>query len=570
MNDNNDDKLDEFEFYLISLLSVILDDSQNYPNINHIETISNAEKFITLIFNDYNEIKLKYKIGEDDIYYNKIELFGNIFINNNKQNCFLIINKKILELNRFINLNDIFDIFPKDYPIQLNAQLIERKDKIMKDLSFMFYNILTLTESNFSEYDTKNIKKMNYMFYNCSSLKKLSDSIASFTTTEVDDMSFMFYNCSSIKELPNISTFNTENVITMSHMFYNCSALKILPDISNWNLAHVVDMSNMFENCISLENPPEISKWNISSLKYFNGIFKNCKSLINLPDLSNWKLKEAPNNKEMFEGCELLRVKSEFKNKCNLLCCLKSFMKNINCCFYYFCSILIILIVLISALIFLFSPHIPLYYSFHLKKIEKSFFKPKEILNLENIIDIAYISSINNIINISSSQNISENKEVVIYYLLDKIIKERNISFKTDLNNFKIYSIINEIDYILNIAFFVIFIIFVMYDIDLYKVIIIQSIILLLYIVSIIFQILDMIVIQKLIYSVKFFYTNLEKYFKIIIPLVYFDEIKYLEYSNEAIIMCFFTFIILPAVTIGICKAQIENWRESSIHNNII
>ena len=29
MNDNNDDKLDEFEFYLISLLSVILDDSQN-------------------------------------------------------------------------------------------------------------------------------------------------------------------------------------------------------------------------------------------------------------------------------------------------------------------------------------------------------------------------------------------------------------------------------------------------------------------------------------------------------------------------------------------------------------
>ena len=59
MNDNNGEELDENEFFLMNLLTIILDDSQNYPNFSHIKTISNVEKFIILYFNQYNEIKLK-------------------------------------------------------------------------------------------------------------------------------------------------------------------------------------------------------------------------------------------------------------------------------------------------------------------------------------------------------------------------------------------------------------------------------------------------------------------------------------------------------------------------------
>ena len=75
MNDNNNEELDENEYFLMNLLSIILDDSQNYPNFNHIETISNVEKFIILYFKQYNEIKLKYEFNNENINNNnEIEL----------------------------------------------------------------------------------------------------------------------------------------------------------------------------------------------------------------------------------------------------------------------------------------------------------------------------------------------------------------------------------------------------------------------------------------------------------------------------------------------------------------
>ena len=317
MNINNNDKLDETEFYLISLLSIILDDSQNYPNYSHIKTISNAEKFITLISEEYNQINIKYEFERENIVNNAIELFGNIFVNNNKEKCFLLINKKMIDLNRFINFEEIFDDIPKNFPVQLDVKLIERKNKIMDNFSFMFYEISLLKEVNFEKYNTINIKNMSYMFYNCSLIKELSDSISLFKTINVDDMRYMFYNCSSLIKLPDISNFNTENVVNMNYMFSNCSSLKKLPDISNWNLKNVTDISHIFDNCTSLEELPEISKWDVSKVKYFKEMCRNCKSLKKPPNLGEWKLKigiELPID-SMFKGCDKLEIELKIKKK---------------------------------------------------------------------------------------------------------------------------------------------------------------------------------------------------------------------------------------------------------------
>ena len=88
MNDNNVEELDENEFFLMNLLTIIVDDSQNYPNFSHIKTISNAEKFIILYFNQYNEIKLKYEFEEENINNNKIKLFDALFVQRNRQKSF--------------------------------------------------------------------------------------------------------------------------------------------------------------------------------------------------------------------------------------------------------------------------------------------------------------------------------------------------------------------------------------------------------------------------------------------------------------------------------------------------
>ena len=127
MKNNNNDEIYDDEFYIINLFTIILNDYLNFPNINHIETIANIEIYIIVSFHDYNEIKLNYEFEEDNSKMNIIELFGEKFVDNNKENCFLIINEKIIELSRFINLYDIFENIPTKWPIQLNVLLIERK-----------------------------------------------------------------------------------------------------------------------------------------------------------------------------------------------------------------------------------------------------------------------------------------------------------------------------------------------------------------------------------------------------------------------------------------------------------
>ena len=280
INEINDDDMSEQE-YIINLFSIIIDDYKNYPNFNLTETISNIGKYASLIFDDYNEIILEYEFEKENVKYNKIELFGEIFVNNNKDNCFLVINEKLIDLDRFIYLSEIYNnLYKISFPIKLEVRLIEQKYKKMTNMSFMFYGIKTLkSSSNFIKFNAKNITKMSYMFYNCSSISELPD-ISNFDTSNVTDMSYMLYNCSSLNKLPDISKFNTKNVIDMSYMFYNCSSIKELPDISEWNMEKIRDISSMFCNCESLLSLPDnISNWNLRNVENMNNLFKNCKLL---------------------------------------------------------------------------------------------------------------------------------------------------------------------------------------------------------------------------------------------------------------------------------------------------
>ena len=59
LDEHNNSKILEEEYYFINLFTIILYDYQNFPNKNHIETISNIEKFVILYFGEFNEIILK-------------------------------------------------------------------------------------------------------------------------------------------------------------------------------------------------------------------------------------------------------------------------------------------------------------------------------------------------------------------------------------------------------------------------------------------------------------------------------------------------------------------------------
>jgi len=284
MNEINNDELHDEEYYYINLFTIIIYDYENYPNHKHFDTIFNIEKFFLLSLGDYNEIILKYEFKIENISeYSRIELFGDKFVNNNKENCFLVVNELIMELSKEVKLFDIFDnsfLYTKN-SIQLGVRLIERKDKLMSDMSYMFDGISSLdSKSNFSNFNSSSVTKMIGMFYNCSSITKL----------------------------PDISGLNTKNVTDMNNMFYNCSSITRLPDISKWNTINLIDVSQMFKNCESLSSLPDMSKWKIDNIKSMNNMLENCKSIKSSPSILKWKIKKGVNISDIFKGCKFKEI----------------------------------------------------------------------------------------------------------------------------------------------------------------------------------------------------------------------------------------------------------------------
>ena len=207
-----------------------IDTKKLIKNLNYILNEDNINKKINQILNIYNNMKNEITIIYKNKYRN-FRLFGEDFIKNNKEKCYLLINHR-----KF----DLLEYFP----------LVSNEDKIKIKLI-----------------EKKKITNMSYMFDDCGSLLSLPD-ISNWNITNVTNMRYMFFMCSSLLSLPDTLNWNVINVIDMEHMFYGCSSLLSLPDISNWNTKNVTDMHSMFDGCSSLLSLPDISNWNTDNVKH--------------------------------------------------------------------------------------------------------------------------------------------------------------------------------------------------------------------------------------------------------------------------------------------------------------
>ena len=122
-----------------------------------------------------------YKINKNE---KSVKILGSKFVENNKDNCFLLINNKKNEICEYYNLDK------EENKSYLIIKLIEKK--------------------------------------------------------YITNMSYMFEGCSSLLSLPDISKWNTNDVTNMSYMISGCSSLLSLPDISKWNTINVKYMSSIF------------------------------------------------------------------------------------------------------------------------------------------------------------------------------------------------------------------------------------------------------------------------------------------------------------------------------------
>ena len=208
-----------------------------------------------------DEINITYDLDEENIKSNQIKIFGEKFVENNKNNCRIIYKDKYYDLKIFFDINQDNN----ENENQLNENILSIKLKM----------------------DINKITNLSNMFNQCIQLKSFSD-ISKINTINITDISNIFYGCSQLMSLPDISKWNISNVVNMEGLFQGCSALISLPDLSKWNISKVKNMNNLFNGCIRLKI--NISLWDLSKVEKKENVFKECLSL-NLkssPELSNF------------------------------------------------------------------------------------------------------------------------------------------------------------------------------------------------------------------------------------------------------------------------------------------
>ena len=328
-----------------------------YIDIINNKYLENIYKYTKLIKDsNINLPKIRYAINKNE---NKIYIFGEEFVEKNKDNFFIQYKDKIFPLKEYFNIKDIDEgddkleislikvnkiinmkkmffncysleefIFPNENKFKEN-KIKEEENSIISENSKTNDDIYSYTGN-----DDKSIYRIINNYDNSSNIieefkditsitnksdktdwnnyidikfkKKLrnplinSADISKWDTSNVKDMSYIFFRCLSLKSLPNISEWNTGNVENMGYMFCECLSLKSLPDISYWNTSNVKNMGSMFglENPVLLVNQPKISD---DSQK-----FNNSSSLMSLPDISKWNTKNVINMENMFYSCSKL------------------------------------------------------------------------------------------------------------------------------------------------------------------------------------------------------------------------------------------------------------------------
>ena len=115
-------------------------------------------------------------------------LFGEKFVENNKDNYKLLINREEIPLWSKVENSKEF----------LELKIIETKK--ITNMSYMFY-YSTLVSIKLSYWNTKEVNNKNGMFHNSSYLTELPDEVANWDTSKVIDMSYMFFFCNKLIKL---------------------------------------------------------------------------------------------------------------------------------------------------------------------------------------------------------------------------------------------------------------------------------------------------------------------------------------------------------------------------------
>ena len=259
-------------------------------------------KYVINLFNNKyrnkNEINIVYKTDKEG----KENIFGDKFVENNKNNIELIING--------INNNLI-----KEYILEKGENNIKIiiKNKIV-NLEYMFYNCKSLINiKELDNLDTKDINNFESIFCKCSSLSDIK-GLENWNVSNGNNFSHMFYGCSSLSDIKELENWDVSNGNNFLAMFGGCSKLSDIKSLENWNVSNGNNFQGMFGKCSSLSDIKPLENWNVSNGNTFQAMFGGCSSLSNIKDLQNWNVSNGNNFYGMFGDCSSLSEIKGLKN----------------------------------------------------------------------------------------------------------------------------------------------------------------------------------------------------------------------------------------------------------------
>ena len=201
--------------------------------------------------------------------------------------------------NEYINMSYLF----------YNCKSLEEiegdfKTFLISDTIKMFYNCNSLKSLNFNPIKANQKINMTKMFYNCENIDKIIFTFyGSSNYYFPNDLSYSFYNCVSLTSI-ELNYFKTDQVKEISYMMYNCKKLTEFSHYSNFSNSLITSMKGLFQNCESLITL-DLSRFYTSNVEIMWGMFKGCKSLTYL-NLQKFRTSKVIDMESMFEGCESL------------------------------------------------------------------------------------------------------------------------------------------------------------------------------------------------------------------------------------------------------------------------
>ena len=243
-----------FSINIISVLNHIKNYNNNYIIAEIIIKKEDINKKIRIICS-FEEYKKKSCIldSKEYKYENEKEI---------KENCEIKINNNKIPFSYYYEFKE-----EGKYIIQYSFK------NHLSRANHMFMDCESITNLDFSNFNTEKISKIEYMFYNCRSLTNIN--LSNFNTENVDSMAYTFSSCKSLTNI-DLSDFNTRNVSNLCCMFYACEALISL-NLSNFDTKNVTNMFAMLAGCISLR---KLNLYNFKTQKVkLEAVFMGCWNL---------------------------------------------------------------------------------------------------------------------------------------------------------------------------------------------------------------------------------------------------------------------------------------------------